>query len=353
MRNEVSTLKSDKIFEDIFESLPDSCAIVNEEGIIEEVNEAFCDWTGYSRDEVVGKSYTELTGLLSKESIEEISEHARALLEGEEIPFFTVKYIPKGQRPRYSEINSVLIENDSGPDKAVALFRDITKRKRIEEVLEERTSKLEILNNLLRQDLGNKYQIIAGYLELLREVDLPEEHEEYLEVALENAKKGNKIIDQAKELREIDEVDRISEKGIVKVVKDAVEEVKTSPEADDIDIEVEYKEGLDRVRGDYSLKKLFSFIVEARMETPECDKIRISVEEGNGDIVVRLEDNGEKPPEDVKSLIYGSPYTGRTSGIAGFRYYVIGEIVSHNEGRIEFQESEMGGARFDVYLKRV
>lgn len=43
---------------------------------------------------------------------------------------------------------------------------------------------------MLRQDLGDKYQIIAGYLELLREVDLPEEYEKYLEVALENAKRG-------------------------------------------------------------------------------------------------------------------------------------------------------------------
>lgn len=165
-------------------------------------------------------------------------------------------------------------------------------------------------------------------------------------------KGGNKIIGQAKELREIEGMKGISEKDIVRVVRDTVEEVKSSPEIGNLDIEVEYKGGLGRVRGDYSLKKFFSFIIDARSESTDCAEIKISVDENYDEVIVRFEDDGEKQPREVEGLVSGEPYKGKTSGVAGFRYYVIGEIVSHNEGRIEFGELEIGGARFDVHLKK-
>lgn len=64
---------------------------------------------------------------------------------------------------------------------------------------------------------------------------------------------------------------------------------------------------------------------------------------------------GEKKElEALKSqrLHEGGAYTGGTTGAGGVRYYIIKEIAEHNNADIKVQDSELGGARFEVYLKK-
>ena len=50
----------------------------------------------------------------------------------------------------------------------------------------------------IRHDLKNKMQITRGYLELLKDFDLPEGSEELLEKAMNSTKKSQDLLDEWK-----------------------------------------------------------------------------------------------------------------------------------------------------------
>ncbi|KXA89831.1 hypothetical protein AKJ61_02065 [candidate division MSBL1 archaeon SCGC-AAA259B11] len=66
----------------------------------------------------------------------------------------------------------------------------------------------EFLNTLLRQDLRSKFQTIQGYLQLLDEVDLPDEHREYLRKAVKAGGEADEILELGRKLEEIGETER-------------------------------------------------------------------------------------------------------------------------------------------------
>lgn len=45
-------------------------------------------------------------------------------------------------------------------------------------------------------------------------------------------------------------------------------------------------------------------------------------------------------------------YTGKTTGIGGFRYYLIKEIAKNNKSKIKTTNSELGETKFDITLKK-
>lgn len=69
-------------------------------------------------------------------------------------------------------------------------------------------------------------------------------------------------------------------------------------------------------------------------------------------IFLEKEDGGEGLSEDIKKLFSGEAYIGGTTGAGGVRYYIIRKIAEHNNADIEVKDSKLGGARFEVYLKK-
>lgn len=69
--------------------------------------------------------------------------------------------------------------------------------------------------------------------------------------------------------------------------------------------------------------------------------------------VVTVEDDGKGIPDDIKDKIFKRVIKKSEEGDSGLGMYLVKEIEESYVGRIEVKDSEMGGARFDVYLKRV
>lgn len=62
----------------------------------------------------------------------------------------------------WSEVQGVVVEDESGPDRLIGLYREITERKR-------REQRLEAFSSVASHDLRNPFNVAEGYLELDRE----------------------------------------------------------------------------------------------------------------------------------------------------------------------------------------
>jgi len=221
--------------------------------------------------------------------------------------------------------------------------RDISKRKDSEE-------REEFLHSLLRHDVGNKAQIIRGYLELFKDYDLSEELEEYLSKAEKAVQDSVALIEKVRTLREIGEEEELRQINVDTIIKKVL--IVVEAQAEENDIEIQYDEIDCKVKAGPLLEELFSNLVENSIIHSGCNEIRISGRATDGECIVTVEDGGCGLPEEERNKIFEKGYTsGKNSG-SGLGMYLVKEIAENYGGSVEIKDSELGGARFDIHLKK-
>ena len=329
--------------------------VINNDREVEEINQRGCEILGYDKEEIIGKNWFEnfVPERVRKDLLEEIH---KPLKNGrvEEEKKYENPILTKDGEERIISWKNTLLRNDNGEIiGTLSSGMDITERKKSEEKLRKSEERKGFLNTLLRQDLRSKYQTIQGFHQLIEGENLSKEDREYLRKAIETGREVNEILDLAKELEEIEESGWTTEKDIIKVLKHVTEDISSLVERGGVQIEKNYPEKIPKIKGDYSLKTLFSQILRTRIKSSNCDNIRIDVEEKEEEILLRIEDDGKPLPAEIKKMFTGEAYTGETTGVGGVRYYMLKEIAEHNDAIIEVQDLEKGGTRFDVYLQKV
>ncbi len=320
--------------------------VLDDEANVVVWNKAAEDISGYPEEEVVG--HDKIWELLypDEDYRREITEKVEDILSGEKIETYETRIRCKNGEEKMISWNSHPLENDEGEVMgSIALGRDITEQKKAEE-------REEFLNILLKQDLRGKFQIIQGYLQLLEDVDLDEEHTRYLERAEEAGRQISEILETAEELDKITTQESMTDKEVPVVFEHVLEDISEQIDSD-VNIVENYEEGLKGVRAYHTLDTLFSQILKVRLQESGCGNILIEGKEKNDKVMVAIQDDGDRLPEDIKELFSGKSYTGVTAGAGGVRYYLLKEIAEHNDAEIEVGDPEDGGARFEVYLKTV
>lgn len=208
----------------------------------------------------------------------------------------------------------------------------------------------KFLYALLRHDVRNKAQLIQEYLGLLKETDLNDEQKKYLKGAKETAEGEYELIENIRKLREV-KGENIEKVDLSSAIEKALED-KNIKEHDE-EIEISYKDPECRVLGGTMLKEAFSQLIDNSISHSNCERIRITSRVSNDKCIVTIEDNGSGIPEDIKDDIFDKAWSGKGKRGSGLGLYLVKKIIEKYEGDIELKDSELGGARFDVYLKKV
>ncbi|MCP4719809.1 MAG: PAS domain S-box protein [Desulfobacteraceae bacterium] len=157
---------------------PVSIIITDLEGDIEYVNPKFCQLTGYSSEEVIGKNPRFLqSGVMSKEIYETLWE---TILAGQEWRGELQNKKKNGEMYWEDAVISGIFDKKGEITHFLAVKEDITKRKLIEAQLQQ-SQKIESIGNLaggIAHDFNNLLFPIIGMSEMLLE-DLPQDSLEY------------------------------------------------------------------------------------------------------------------------------------------------------------------------------
>lgn len=207
--------ESEKRFRTTFEQAAVGIAHVGTDGRWLRVNQKLCDIVGYTREELLARSFQDIT---HADDIESDLEYVRQLLAAT-IPTYSMekRYLHKNGEIVWINLTVALVRKDSGePDYFISVIQDISVRKRMEQEIQQlnaeleqrviqRTAQLQAANADLENfsysvshDLRAPLRAIDGFASILREdyaSRLDEEGLRLFQVVSDNTRKMAQLID--------------------------------------------------------------------------------------------------------------------------------------------------------------
>ncbi len=200
LKFELFSFRPEIAAESIFSKMSDSVILVMLDGKITKVNQAFIDLTGYSEEEVVGRSVNEMlriTNAVNHENTQPIIENLRNVRE---IKNYDLAFYTKTGEKRIGTVSGSIVSDNGGKDVGAAfVLHDVTERRIIEQKLlkAERFASIGELAGMLGHDLRNPLSGIRNanfYLQRRLDSKLNPQEKAMLESIDKNIDYSNKIV---------------------------------------------------------------------------------------------------------------------------------------------------------------
>ncbi|MFC7132438.1 MULTISPECIES: two-component system sensor histidine kinase NtrB [Salinibaculum] len=341
----MDTLDDERVYREYIEASPVGIFVVNSEGQYVDVNSTACEMVGYSKDELLSMSVTDL-GVTDQEVPEEEETLAELRESGNVRTEATL---------RHRDGHGVDVIFDAvalDDDRFVAYCQDISTRKEFERRLKEQRDNLDVLNQMLRHDIRNDLQLVTAYAELADEACDDEGTHEYIETILQNAHHAVDLTITARNmadlmLRSEDEIQSLSLRSALET---EIDEVRSShPHAV---ITVESVIPNVRVRANDMLDSVFRNLLKNAVQhnTRDVPEVTIDVTESERTVTVRVADNGPGIPDEQKETIFGKGEAGLDSQGTGIGLYLVQTLVESYGGEVHVEDNDPDGAVFTVEL---
>lgn len=156
--------EAEKRFKELFNASPDPTFHLDKNGVFRNINQASIGALGYEREEILGKSISEVP-FFPPETKEKLTENLERRLDGEEISPYTIEAETKNGENIIGEVNSSLLQEGGEPVGVIGIARNITERKRVEEELRQYKNAVDppegVLN--LKFKVGRLYLFSSVY----------------------------------------------------------------------------------------------------------------------------------------------------------------------------------------------
>ena len=344
----------------IFEHVLTPLYLIDEDETITSVNKEFETLSGYSREEVVGKKWTEF---VAPEDLERVIEYHHNWKK-EEPPCFGFKFVDRAGNTR--EVR-VCIEPIPGGKIKVASLMDLTKLKREEElcaICEELKELDDMKKNFLNaayHELRSPLTPIVGYASLLKCDELGDKQRDYVSNIEKYAEQLRAQINRMLELARIDGGEiamTLEDVSIPEIVNEVVKSFKPLWNDKEQTITTHVSEGIE-VRGDkQKITAIFTNLISNAIKyTYEGGRINIMAVDRGEDIRVCVSDTGIGIPEKHLPKIFERFYMVNTSltrksESLGLGLSIIREYVKLHGGRIWATSEHGKGSKFFFTLPK-
>lgn len=351
------------------EQTADSVIITDRNGIIEYVNHAFEELTGYAKEEAIGKTPAIVkSGLMDKKFYEQLWG---TILSGKVFRAELANRKKSGEL--YYEIKTITPLKDGQGNILyfVSTGKDITERRQAEEKLKAaydqlkqaqaqlvQSEKLATVGQLaagVAHEINNPLFVIAGEAEmLLKKADQNEETKATSKTILRQTKRIKEITTRLLEFSKSKEFKQEPLK-INRILEDAIQLLSYQTKMEGIDILKNLATDLPIIRGDENqLQEVFlNMMLNAVQAMEKGGKLQVktfSEESPKGKIVViEFEDTGKGIDETMLKKIFDPFVTTREKGV-GLGLAICHRIIENHGGTIEAHSQLEKGSTFLVKL---
>ncbi len=326
----------------IFEHTLTALCVIEEDKRISLANKEFESLSGYPREELVGKKWTDF---IAEDDLDRVRNYCDERRKGGAAACSAFKFVGRDGAIKY--VNA-WIEPVPGKSRCIASLLDITELKRNEDRLRETCERLAELDkmkldflNVASHEMRSPLAPIIGYASLL-EPKLTDKEKSYILRIEKCARELEEMINRMLELARIDgqRVElNLEEFSIPQVVRKLVKNLEPEAEAKKQTITTEIPEITIQADKQKTAAIFTNLISNALRYTPEGGRINVTVEDRGEDILVCVADNGIGIPAEHLPKIFERFYMvdtslTRKSGSLGLGLAIVKEYVKLHGGRV-------------------
>ncbi|MFX1420057.1 MAG: PAS domain S-box protein [Promethearchaeota archaeon] len=366
--------ESESIYKLISENANDLILVVNENLKLEYVNKKpLLKIAGYSIDEVIGKRV--LNFIHPDDQLKNLQKFQEAFkIDGRGAIEARIKH--KEGYYINVEINGNLFYNEDGEPKALLITRDITKRKKAENIIIEEYNKIvelsQIKSDLIMQashEFKTPLSSIYAASQLLLK-NFKEQFDvkplEFIEIIYRSSQKLRQLIENLLDLSKIESNKlnlNIQKENLVEIINDCYDDLKYWAGNKEIDIKIELPKEIilriDRIRIEQVIINLLSNAIKFTHQKGNI-YIRLKITSQFVDLIIK--DTGIGLTKKEKSLLFKK--FGRIKRVdkdkdvylegTGLGLYISKEIVEHHNGKILVEsEGRNKGSTFTIRLPKL
>ena len=345
--------------EAILASIGDGMVVVDKEGKITYVNQAFEEMVGWKAQEVLGKYIVEVVPredekgdvVLLKERI------LSKVLSGEKIvvnlvaPFYYIRK-DKSRFPAISIITPTIL--DGKILGAVETFRDITKEKDIDKA---KTEFVSLASHQLRTPLST----VNWYAEMLLSGDAGKLNEEQKKYLGEVYKSNQRMVSLVNALLNVSRLElgtfviEPEPTNVVELARSVIGEQKPQIDEKKVTLSTIFEKNIPTIQAD---PKLLRMIIENLLSnsvkyTPEGGKIEISLSlDDKKNVLIKVSDTGYGIPKNQQDKIFTKLFRAdnvreKDNEGTGLGLYIIKSIIEHSGGKVWFKSPAVGRVEGD------
>ena len=359
-----NVLRSRRELENTFDSITDLVVVCNRRGQITQVNQAFANRLGLTRDQLLDRPIDDTVGA---ELATWLREHATGAARSGPDPVTTMEVHDPVLNGRFLVTLSDLLNSERMPVGTVIVGRDLAGQLRLEAEREElrkrlgQSEKLAALGEFvagIAHELNNPLQGVLGHLELMRATGaFPRQLRREVQTIYREADRAAKIV---RNLLVFAGSRRLVRRSVsANIILQKVVALRAGAcRAADIELVRHYDEGLPRVQSDPLLlhQAFLNIVMNAEQAIAATGRPgRIEVATGlsaSGDRVrVMVRDTGHGIPAEVLSRLFEPFYTTKEVGKGtGLGLAIAYGIIQEHGGQIAASNHPDGGAVFTVEL---
>lgn len=304
-------------------------------------------------EEILGKSPFDL---FHPDSHALVRERIRQLIEGgPALPVVEKKVVTLDGRIVDVEMSAARFTDDEGPA-IVAMLRDVSERKRLEEQLRktERIAELGTLASGMAHEIGTPMNVILGRAEYLMDRVKEEPIKKGLQTIVTQVERITKVMNQLLSFarRKAPERQALNLKAVIEV---SIEIFQERLARHRIQVETALDESCPMVQADADQMSqvLINLIMNAIHAMPEGGTLRVRMEPADEMVRLTVADTGHGIPREVIKSIFDPFFTTKEFGKGtGLGLTVVKGIIEEHQGTITVESDPGKGTTFTIMLPK-
>ncbi|WP_242272722.1 PAS domain-containing sensor histidine kinase [Bacillus cereus group sp. BfR-BA-01310] len=329
----------------IFKALPDLCFLTEADGTIIDYKAGSPTKFYVPAETFMGKKFYEV---LPSPVAQQFREAIRQVKEKESTVIVEYPLALKGSIDFFEARCLPLLH-----DKIMVIIRDITERKKTEELL-NKSDTLAAIGQLaagVAHEVRNPLTVIKGFIQLFQ--INKEDQEKYFDLMLSEIERIEAILQEFLSIAKTDEIPT-EKKNIYKIFENVVSLINTKAIMTNIQVELIADSSEIFIEcSENQLKQVFINILQNSIEAmPDGGKISIHMKEMNEDgVIIDIVDEGIGIPEErIKRL--GEPFYSTKEKGTGIGLMLSYKIIESHQGAISIMSDVGVGTTVTIYLPK-
>ncbi|MFQ6064122.1 MAG: PAS domain S-box protein, partial [Candidatus Bathyarchaeia archaeon] len=340
-------MESEKKYSTLVEHANDGVVIV-QDGRLSFMNKRLEDMTGYSREELMGKSFVDM---LPESEVELVKSQYEARMRGKPVPaIYETKTLSKSGDVIPVELNAAVISYGGRPADLVVV-RDIRERKKMEEQL-LRAEKLATIGELaasVGHDLRNPLTGICGavyYLKMKLASKMDEKSREMLNLIEDGVRYSNKIVNDLLDFSGEIHLNRTMV-GVRSLIKGTLSRIEVPERVKILDL----SKNTPKVPVDIDqMTRTFENLIRNAIEAmPNRGRLEIKSKKRGNSLKITFRDTGMGISKKNLSKLFTPLFTTKAKGV-GMGLAICKRIINAHGGSINIESREGKGTLVTVTI---